>query len=102
MSELDAGERSLDKEGRERPRFIFTYPKEPELNRLVGAFERGDFRAVREGATRLSETATDPAVKAAAQDLLQRIQPDPLVRWFWVVAVLVFTFLVAWSYFQSP
>jgi hypothetical protein len=97
MTETDAPQR-LDKDGRERPRFIFSYPKDPELDRLVAAFERGDYRTVHQAAPRLAESATDPAVKDAARDLFQRIQPDPLVRWFWVIAVAVFTFLVVWSY----
>lgn len=102
MTETDASLPRLDKDGRERPRFIFTYPRDPELERLVAAFERGDFRTVHRETPLLVDSATDPEVKAAARDLLRRIQPDPLVRWFWVVAVVVFTFLVVWSYFQSP
>lgn len=102
MSETDAPRERLDQDGRERPRFIFTYPADPQLAQLTAAFERGDFRSVGIGAKELEKTATDPAVKAAAHDLLLRIQPDPLVRWFWFVAVAVFTFLVVWSYSQSP
>jgi hypothetical protein len=102
MSETDAPRERLDQHGRERPRFIFTYPDDPELVKLTAAFELGDFRSVRLGARELEKTATNPDVKAAARDLLLRIQPDPLVRWFWVIAVVVFTFLVAWSYTQSP
>jgi hypothetical protein len=102
MSETDASSERLDPQGRERPRFIFTYPDDPELAKLTAAFERGDFRSVGIGAKELEKTATDPEVKAAARDLMLRIQPDPLVRWFWLVAVVVFTFLVAWSYSQSP
>lgn len=102
MSEADVPDERLDQEGRERPRFIFSYPDDPELAKLTAAFERGDFRSVGIGAKELANTAADPDVKAAARDLLLRIQPDPLVRWFWFIAVVVFTFLLVWSYSQSP
>lgn len=102
MSEKDAAPDRLDRDGRERPAFIFSYPDDPDLAKLTAAFERGDFRTVGHGAKSLAESATNPEVKAAARDLLLRIQPDPLVRSFWFIAVVVFTFLVAWSYSQSP
>lgn len=102
MAETDGPPERFDRDGRERPRFIFTYPDDPELSQLTAAFERGDFRSVGAGAKVLAENATDPEVRAAARDLLLRIQPDPLVRMFWLVAVMVFTFLVVWSYSQSP
>jgi len=102
MAETDAPPARLDSDGRERPRFIFTYPDDPELSTLTAAFERGDFRSVGAGAKVLAENAPDPEVRAAARDLLLRIQPEPLVRAFWFIAVSVFTFLVVWSYIQSP
>lgn len=98
MSEAEAPR--LDPQGRERPRFIFSYPDDPELAKLTVAFERGDFRSVGSGAKALIGATQNPEVKAAAEDLLLRIQPDPLVLRFWVIAVVVFMFLVTWSYCQ--
>ena len=89
----------LDANGRERPAFVFDYPRhDPELNALVDAFELGNFLLVRKRATPLAESSGDPEVKRAALDLLRRTRPDPLVRLFLLVAVLLFTFLAAWSY----
>lgn len=98
MSETEAAR--LDPEGRERPRFIFSYPDDPQLAKLTAAFERGDYRSVGLGAKALVGSTSDPEVKAAAEDLLLRIQPDPMVLRFWVIAVVVFMFLVTWSYCQ--
>lgn len=89
----------LDPDGRERPAFIFQYPRhDPQLNRLVDAFERGDFRLVGRGAKTLANTTADTEVQRAALDLLKRTQPHPLVRLFLLSAFLLFTFLVGWSY----
>lgn len=102
MSENDTSLPRLDADGRERPHFVFSYPRDPRLDALVAAFERGDFRAVRDGVPMLLRESADPAVKEAAEDLRSRTRPDPLVRWFWFASVSVFTFLVIWSYFHSP
>lgn len=89
----------FDAHGRERPAFVFDYPKQnAELNTLVEAFEQGNFRLVRKRAQSLAETSVDPEVKKAAIDLLGRTEPDPLIRLFLLVALLLFTFLAAWSY----
>lgn len=90
--------RRLDADGRERPAFLLSFPSQPALDELVVAFERGDFRFVRQNAARVISTATDPQVKGAAQELRRRIDPDPLVVAMLALACALFVFLVAWAY----
>jgi len=67
------------KEG-ERPAFAAEFPRDPELDRLVEYFVRGNHRAVRDGAEALAEKASDPEVKRAARELRERLEPDPIWR----------------------
>ena len=90
--------RLLDADGRYRPRFVLDFPSHPDLDALVAAFERGDFRAVNAGALLLREKSDDPVIKAACDELLSRMRPDPLVMALLGISVLLFAALVAWSY----
>lgn len=77
----------------DRPAFAAGYPDDPALARLVETFVRGDYRAVRAGATALAKSE-DPAVRDAARDLVSRTEADPLAK-----AVLLLTFLLlAWLF----
>jgi len=89
---------TLNVEGRERPHFLLEFPSDPALQRLVSAFENGDYRAVREGATKLAESSEDPIVRAAARELAQRIEPDPLVKYLLFVALGLFVIVVWYTY----
>lgn len=90
--------RALDAEGRERPRFLLEFPGDPELQRLVRAFEAGNYAAVRVGAPRLAAESDDPFVRAAARELRRRIDPDPLVKYLLAVAIALFVFVVWFTY----
>jgi len=92
----------LDKDGRERPRFLLAFPEDPELQRLVRAFEAGDYRTVRSGAPKLVVNSDDPIVRAAARELLQRIDPDPLMKYLLWVAMGLFVFVVWYTYQGQP
>jgi hypothetical protein len=59
------------------PAFARAYPADPQLDELVAAFSRGDFRRVRHEAPVLARAAADPSVRAAALDLRRRIDPAP-------------------------
>lgn len=89
---------ALDAEGRERPRFLLRFPEDPELEELIRAFEAGNFRKVREDGPRLAERTERPEVKRAAEELLRRIEPDPLVKFLLGVAVFLFVAIVAYVY----
>ncbi len=88
----------LDAAGRERPRFVLSFPSDPELDRLVAAFERGDFAAVRAGAMPLAERAEDERVRDAALELRRRIDPDPLIRYLLLASVVLLVVLVLHAY----
>lgn len=90
--------RQFDADGRFRPAFLLNFPDDPDLNRLVAAFEYGDYRAVRRDATKLAESATSLAVKEAAQELFRRVEPDPTARRLLWVALGLFAFLLLWTY----
>jgi hypothetical protein len=92
--------KTLNAEGRERPRFLLEFPSDPALDQLVRAFEAGNYRAVREGAAKLIESTEDPIVRAAARELRRRIEPDPLMKYLLFVALGLFVFVV-WHVYQG-
>jgi hypothetical protein len=78
------------------PAFARDFPKDPELDALVVAFARGDYRAVRERAPKLAASATDPQVKRAAELLRERIEPDPLARTLFLIAAALLVLLTSY------
>jgi len=95
-------DRPLSVDGRERPRFLLAFPDDPELQRLVRAFEAGNYQAVRVGASKLAEDTPDPIVREAARELRRRIDPDPLMKYLLVVALTLFAFVVWYTYQSQP
>lgn len=87
-------------EGAERdwPPFAATYPDDPELSRLVEAFVAGDYLTVREGAPKLAEKSENPKVRRAAQELRQRIDPDPLARYLLWISIALLGALIVYAY----
>jgi hypothetical protein len=86
-------------DGSERPAFVLDFPNDPELAKLVTAFEAGNYAYVREHAGDLAERPeTDPKVRRAANELLTRIEPDPLIRFVLAVSVLLLLFLTYYAY----
>jgi hypothetical protein len=77
---------------------VLSFPPHPELDRLVVAFEAGNFAQVRARAPRLAREAEDPAVRAAALELARRIEPDRNVVILLLLAVAMFVFVAAWAY----
>ena len=86
----------------ERPGFLRGFPDDPELRILVEAFERGNYRYVRDEAEKLAERTPNRAVREAARELRRRIEPDPLARILLVLALLLLGFLLLWTYSQGP
>ena len=86
----------LDASGRERPRFLLGFPKDPDLLRLAAAFEAGNYALVRAEAEALAERAENPAVRDAALELRRRIEPDPLAKY---LLALTAALLVSLAYF---
>jgi hypothetical protein len=88
----------LDASGRERPRFLLGFPKHPELEPLIQAFETGNYALVRRDAPALAERTDDPAVRDAAIELRRRIDPDPIYKYLLGISVLLLAFLTAYAY----
>jgi hypothetical protein len=65
-------------DSRRRPAFATAFPTLLALEVLVEAFERGDYARVRREAPKLAEATDDPAVRDAAQTLVDRTKPDRL------------------------
>jgi hypothetical protein len=91
----DERERSGD-ESFERPAFAEAFPRTPELDALVEAFERGDHARVRTDAPKLAERSDDPRVAAAARELRARLDPDPIAYVLLGLPFLLLVFLSAW------
>ncbi len=88
----------LDAAGRERPRFLLSFPSDPELARLAAAFEAGNYALVRAEAEGLAERTQSPAVRAAALELRRRIGPDPLAKYLLALTAALLLFLTWFAY----
>lgn len=80
----------------ERPAFAIDFPRTPELDALVEAFERGNYAHVRAEAPKLAERAKDPAVAAAARELRARLDPDPIAYLLLALPLALLVFFSAW------
>jgi hypothetical protein len=89
---------SLSPEGRERPAFLLAFPEDPELEKVMRAFELGNYAFVRKAAPELAEKTTDAKVRAAAEELARRIEPDPLVKVLLGLALGLLVLLTFWAY----
>jgi hypothetical protein len=87
-----------DANGANRPAFLQTFPAHPELDRLVAAFEAGDYATVRSDAPNLADSTEDPRVRDAALELSRRIAPDPLIRYLLLSSIALLVFLVIYFY----
>jgi hypothetical protein len=91
-------EPALDVSGAERPAFHAWFPRHEELEVLVRAFEVGNYALVRERAPKLAQNAESEKVRAAARELLARIEPDPLMKYLLLAATLLLVFLAFYVY----
>ncbi len=82
----------------EQPAFLESLPESPELAPLVRAFVRGDYATIRREAPQVAERAQDPAVRDAALELVNRIRPDPLVRYVLGATAVLLLLLIFWTY----
>ncbi len=88
----------LNAKGQERPQFLLNYPEDPELERRIGAFENGNYDVIRRDAPLLAERTEDPAVREAALELRDRINPDPLLKYMLAIGAGLLTFLTIYTY----
>jgi hypothetical protein len=80
------------------PAFLRSFPSDPELDRLVAAFEAGDYATVRRNAPALAERTEDPQIRDAALELTRRIEPDPLIRYMLIASIGLLVFLMFYFY----
>lgn len=85
----------------ERPAFAERFPRHPELDALVRAFEEGDYARVRVEAPKLAERVEDAAVAEAARELRKRLDPDPLAYVLFGLTTALLVFLVGWFYWHQ-
>lgn len=79
------------------PAFAKEFPQHAELDALVEAFTRGDYRTIRMRVPRLTaDPAVPTAVREAAQKLRARIEPDGTAKWFFLFTALLLAFLTIW------
>lgn len=79
-----------------RPAFARSFPRDPELDRLVAVFEAGDYARVRTETPKLIRATDDDDVRRAARELMRRLEPDPLAVYMLVAAALLLGFLSYW------
>ncbi|MRG94782.1 hypothetical protein [Polyangium spumosum] len=80
------------------PSFAARFPRDEALDALLAAFERGDYGRVREDGARLVKSTEDPAVRRAAEELLRRIEPDPLAKYMLLAACVLLAFFTVWYF----
>lgn len=83
-----------------KPAFAKDFPADPELDALVEAFGRGDFRSASAGAERLAKS-DDAAIAQAARTLLERTRPDPRAKLFFLFAAALLTLLTIYWIVES-
>lgn len=88
----------LDASGMERPAFLLDFPEDPDLERLIAAFEAGNYALIRREAEPLAARTQDPEVRDAALELRRRIDPDPLAKGLLALSALLLLFLTVWAY----
>lgn len=82
----------------ERPAFAKDWPRDAELDRLLAAFDVGDYALVKRDAPALAERSSDELVRRAAEQLLARTRPDPLSSLLILVATGLLAFFAYWFY----
>ena len=77
---------------------MLEFPEDPALERLIAAFETGNFALVRAEAPKLAASTQSQAVRRAALELRNRTDPDPLLVGMLALCILLFVFLATWIY----
>jgi hypothetical protein len=79
-----------------RPLFARAFPRDPELDALVEAFERGDYARVREEGPKVGAASADEGIKGAARVLVDRTKPDAVAVGLLVLGAMFVGLLSAW------
>lgn len=84
-----------------RPAFAKDFPEDPRLDRLVVLFEQGNYAQVRKDARELIRAVKDAEIRAAAEQILKRLEPDPLALYLLGLAAALLVVLAGW-YWSHP
>ncbi len=101
-SKAEASKAEAPKAEDDRPFFARAYPRSPELEPLIVAFDRGNYALVRTDARALADKTSDVAVKAAAEDLLRRTRPDSLSSALVLIALGLLVYIAITYLGHSP
>jgi hypothetical protein len=101
-SEDDNDDRDDSEDGDEadprRVAFLNDLPDAEELRPLVESFVEGNYALLRQQEQALRTQSKDPEILAAARELVERTEPDPLSKILLWLSVLFFLFVVGWVY----
>ena len=93
---MNEGQHLLNDSQQRRPTFAEAFPRTPELDSLVESFARGDYAQIRRSAPGLAKSSPDDSVRRAAETLLARTRPDPLVVTLLAIAGALVLALSGW------
>jgi hypothetical protein len=85
----------------DRPAFAKDFPQHPEIDRVLDLFERGNYARAREDARALVKSTDDDAVRAAAREILKRLDPEPAAIYLVAISALLLALLAGW-YWTHP
>lgn len=85
----------------DRPAFARDFPQDPELDHVLDLFERGNYARAREDARALVKSTSDDAVRAAAREILKRLEPEPAAVFLVAISALLLAVLAGW-YWTHP
>ena len=87
--------------GYERPLFAQGFPRDPDLDRLLWAFVRGNHAYVRAEAENLAARTDDPKIAAASREIRRRIEPDRVAYVLYGTTALLLAALAIWAIRRS-
>jgi hypothetical protein len=94
----EADDEADDARETRRAAFLDDLPDAEELKPLIAAFVDGNYALLRQCEQALAKQTTDPEILAAARELVERTEPDPLSKSLLGISVVFFLFIVGWVY----
>jgi hypothetical protein len=83
-----------------RPAFARDFPSDPALDRILALFDQGNYAQVRKEVQALPKSVS-AEVRAAAQEIAKRLEPDPLALYLVAIAAALLAVLAGW-YWTHP
>ncbi len=86
----------------DRAAFLAELPDSAELRPLCVAFEQGDYAALRRLAVPLLARPEGDELREAAEELMDRIEPDPIAKRLLFASLALFLIVVFIAYAHAP